>query len=81
MMKSLGKTDMGYSDKYGSFFGRALPNGDIAVLHAEEGEPATRLDAAVYPVGADVSARYEHPAGIVLTRADASAIGIEIEEG
>lgn len=68
-----------YSDKHGEFFGRINEDGNVDVLHVEDGSAATRLDASVYPVGSDVSARYEHPAGIVLTRDDATKLGIEIE--
>lgn len=70
---------MSYSDKYGEFFGRLNKNGSVDVLHVDSGEVATRLDATVYPVGSDFSARYEHPEGIVLSRADAEMLGIEIE--
>ena len=69
---------MAYTDQHGEFFGRTNENGNVDVLHAD-GSAATRLDASVYPVGSDVSARYEHPAGIVLTRADADRLGLEIE--
>jgi hypothetical protein len=82
-----------YSDKYGQFFGRLDERGNVTVLHVEDGLPATRLDASVYPVIADatddgelanwrsssLSARYEFPEGIVLSRADADKLGIEIE--
>lgn len=64
----------------GTFFGRLDDNGNVVVLHVEDGAAATRLDASVYPVNSDLSARYEHAAGIVLTRADALRIGIKIEE-
>lgn len=70
---------MTYSDQHGEFFGRINDAGNVDVLHVEDGAAATRLDAGVYPVGSDVSARYEHPAGIVLSRADADKLGIEIE--
>lgn len=70
---------MSYADKHGSFFGRINEDGNVDVLHAEDGMAATRLDASVYPVGSDVSARYEHPAGIVLTRDDAAKLAIDIE--
>lgn len=70
---------MSYQDKFGSFFGRINADGDVNVLHVGDGEFATRLDASVYPVGSDVSARYEHPNGIVLTAEDASKLGIDIE--
>ncbi len=70
---------MTYSDKHGEFFGRINQDGNVDVLHVADGAAATRLDASVYPVGSDVSARYEHPDGIVLTRDDAAKLGIEIE--
>lgn len=67
-----------YSDTHGEFFGRINEEGNVDVLHID-GAAATRLDASVYPIGSDVSARYEHPAGIVLSRTDAERLGIEIE--
>jgi len=67
-----------YTDKNGTFFGLINEDGDIVVLH-DNGEPATRLDANVYPIGSAVTARYEHAAGIVLTKSDARRIGIEAE--
>ena len=69
---------MTYSDQYGEFFGRKTETG-ILILHIDDGEPATRLDASVYPVGASLSTLYEHPEGIILTPDDASRLGIEIE--
>jgi hypothetical protein len=68
-----------YTDQYGSFFGRLNDDDDVIVLH-ETGEVATRLDVNVYPVGSQLSARYEHAAGIVLTREDAAKLRFEIEE-
>jgi hypothetical protein len=52
----------------------------VAILHADTGEAATRLDTGVYPVGSWMSARYERPEGIILTTRDAKAIGIKIED-
>ena len=78
---------MTYSDKHGEFFGRINENGDVAVFH-ESGEAATRMDCNLFVVDSDGSegvryakldARYEHPDGIVITRADAAKIGLEIE--
>jgi hypothetical protein len=69
-----------YSDKHGEFFGRINELGNVDVLHVEDGAVATRIDANVYPVGSTVSARYEHPTGIVLSRFDAAALGIMIDE-
>jgi len=69
-----------YADKYGSFFGRYDDDGNVIVLYVKDGSQATRLDASVYPVGSELSARYEHPEGIILTPHDAEKLGIEIEE-
>jgi hypothetical protein len=63
-----------------AIFGRINDAGNVAVFHAESGEPVTQLDAAVYPVGSNLSARYEHPRGIVLSRSDAARIGVEVED-
>ena len=60
-------------------FGRIDKNGNVAVLWKEDGEPVTRMDANVYPVDSDLSVRYEHPEGIVLSVEDAEKIGIDIE--
>lgn len=59
-------------------FYRINDDGNAIILH-ESGEMVTRIDANVYPVGSDLSARYEHPEGIVLTIADAEKLGIEVE--
>ena len=69
-----------YADKYGSFFGRYDDDGNVIVLHIKDGTEATELDASVYPVGSELSARYEHPEGITLRPHDAEKLGIEIEE-
>ena len=60
-------------------FGRIRDDGNIDILYASDGAPVTRIDADVYPVESTLSARYEHPRGIVLTREDAESLGIEIE--
>ncbi len=80
---------MSYRDKYGEFFGRYDAHGNVMVMHVEDGSPATRLDASVYPVQylgenactrtGDLSARYEHPNGITLTPEDAACLDLEIE--
>ena len=75
---------------YHRVFGRLNDDGNVDVLTIT-GEAATTLrDAteltrpqdvtAVYPVGASSSCAHEHPEGIVLSRADAVRLGIEIEE-
>jgi hypothetical protein len=69
------------SDERIEVFGRALEDGTIAVLHMSTGEPVTRMDVdQVYLVGSQQSVKYEHPAGIRLTRADAERMGLFIEE-
>lgn len=60
-------------------FGRVTAEGNVAILVAETGEAVTRLDANVYPIGSDLSARYEHPAGIVLSADDAAKLGVVVE--
>jgi hypothetical protein len=80
---------MTYSDKYGTFFGRLDEHGNVAVLHVEDGLPATRLADSVYPILYSTdrkhqrigsrSVRYEYRSGIVLTPRDAARLGIEVE--
>jgi hypothetical protein len=67
-----------YQDQHGEFFGRVNEDGNVDVLHAD-GSAATRMDCSVYPIGSDVSARYEHPAGITISQDDAKRIGLDIE--
>ena len=59
-------------------FYRTDTDGNAVILN-DNGTAVTRIDADVYPVGSDLSARYGHPEGIVLTVADAQKIGIEAE--
>ena len=55
-----------------------------AIIFDESGENVTRLDLdefpLIWPVYSDVSAYYEHPAGLLLTVNDAERIGIHNEE-
>jgi len=60
-------------------FGRQTEEG-VEVLYAKDGEPVTSLDENVYPIGSEVSARYEHAEGIILYMEDAEKLGIEIED-
>ena len=62
-----------------TLFGRINENGNVTVFETD-GSTATRVDANVYPVGSNLSARYEHAEGIELTVADAEKIGLMIEE-
>ena len=59
-------------------FYRVDENGNAVVFH-DSGEVVTKIDASVYPVDSDFSARYEHPNGIVLTVADSEKVGIKSE--
>jgi hypothetical protein len=64
--------------KFSDTFGRVRTDGNINILYAAEGDVVTSMDANVYPVGSVLSTRYERPEGIVLTRADAESLGIQI---
>lgn len=59
-------------------FYRENDNGD-AVIFNSDGSVATKIDANVYPIGSNLSARYEHASGIILAVSDAEEIGIEEE--
>lgn len=59
-------------------YGRTNADGNISVWSASTGAAVTFMPADVKPVGSQLSARKNHPKGIVLTRADALAIGLEI---
>lgn len=52
--------------------------GRIAILDASTGEAITRIDADQYPIDSDLSTRYEHPGGIVLSLDTARRAGITI---
>lgn len=60
-------------------FGRTNEAGDVELFEITDGDRATRLNADVYPVGSQLSTRYEHAEGITITRDDAERLGIEIE--
>ncbi len=60
-------------------FGRITDSGDVALFHREDGADVTSLDENIYPVGSELSTRYEHPKGIILSADDAEKLGIEIE--
>lgn len=61
-----------------NLFYRLDDDGNARIYHAD-GSPVTRIDADVYPVGSNVSARYDHASGIVLTVADARTLRITEE--
>ena len=71
---------MTFRDETDAIFGRLDDDGNILVLYETDGLAVTRIDANVYSVGSELSARYEHPGGIVLSRADADTLGIDIED-
>jgi hypothetical protein len=66
-----------------NIFGRINDDGNVAILYADDGSAVTQLTDGehplLWPVDSDVSAYYEHPNGIILTREDADKLGIEIE--
>ena len=70
-------------DDIDEIFGRIGQAGNVALVYGIDAHPVTRLPETitptVWPVGSDLSAYYEHAAGIVLTAEDASRIGVEIE--
>ncbi len=66
------------SNGVNNYFYRINTDGN-AVIFTEDGEYVTRIDANVYPVGSSLSARYDHPEGIVLTINDAEMLGISEE--
>jgi len=70
---------MAYRDELDTIIGRKNNDGTISLIYSGDGEAVTRINEDVYPVGSALSARYEHPRGIVLTREDAIKLGIEIE--
>jgi hypothetical protein len=75
---------MTQTQKFNDIFGRIRDDDNVDILYVDEGEIVTCLDADVVPVGSCLSARHHrdaHAKGIVLTRADANTLGIEIEDG
>ena len=71
--------DEGRRLEEGIMFYRENTTGNAQIFE-DDGDVATRIDADVYPVGSDTSARYEHPEGIILTVADAETLGIGPED-
>jgi len=74
------EVSMSRRDEFDQMFYRVDSNGNAVILYVDDGTAVTRIDANVYPVDSDLSARYEHAEGIVLTVADAQKIGIEAEQ-
>jgi len=59
------------------FFYRTDEDGNAVILHKNDGSAVTQIAADVYPIGSVLSARYEHPTGIVLSLDDARKLGID----
>jgi hypothetical protein len=59
-------------------FYRINENGNAQIFE-NDGDIVTRIDANVYPVDSQLSTRYEHASGIVLTIEDAEKLGIHAE--
>ena len=68
-----------YRDDIDEMFYRINEDGNAVILYSADGSAVCRLDEDVYPIGSELSARYEHPEGIVLSVSDAKAIGIPEE--
>lgn len=64
-----------------NIFGRINNDNNVDLFHAS-GEFVTSITvtgAPLWPVDSDICSEYEHPNGIVITRADAERLCIEIE--
>lgn len=60
-------------------FGRTVENG-VLLCWRDSGEVVTALEKNMplaWPVDSDLSAHYEHPEGIILSKEDAESLGIE----
>lgn len=62
-------------------FGRIDENGDISILHSEDGVAVTRLLAqtTIYPINSTFSCAYDHPGGIKISLKDSKKIGLPIK--
>ena len=58
-----------------NLFYRIDKNGNAVIF--EDDDVCTRIDANIYPIGSAMSARYEHPGGIILSVEDAESLGIK----
>lgn len=66
-----------------TIFARRIPgHPNLVRLLDEDGNTVTQLadGGALYPLGSELSARYEHPGGIIITVSEALELGIEIED-
>lgn len=62
-----------------NIFYRLDTNGHAHILHEDDGSPVTRLPGT-NPINSDLDGAYEHPEGVVLTEADAIALGLETDD-
>ena len=60
-------------------FARKRDDGNFDILEIEDGEAVTQIDINEYPVGSELSVKYEHPAGIIFTLEQVLKNNIEIE--
>lgn len=60
-------------------FARKTDDGNYLIAYVADGAPVTKLDINIYPVESNMSAKYEHPEGIILTEEDVKKLGIIIE--
>ena len=58
-------------------FARKNVDGNYDIFE-NDGSVVTKINANVYPVGSNFSARYEHADGIVLTADDVDKLNIQI---
>ncbi len=70
---------MPYRDETDEIFGRLNDDGNVMLMHVEDGSDVCQLNENVYPVGSELSARHNHAEGIVLAPGDTEKLGIEIE--
>lgn len=65
--------------RYDKLFARKRTDENYDILFEKDGESVTQLDYNEYPVGSELSVRYEHPEGIVFTAEQVAKNNIEIE--
>jgi hypothetical protein len=75
----MGPDDLFYDERGVGFYAVRVGRGLVKILE-EDGSPATRVEARLWPVGSQFSSRYDHPEGIFLLAKDARRAGIPIEE-
>lgn len=64
-----------------NIFARKRKDRDYDILYTDDGDiKVTRIDANVYPVGSNKSAKYEFLEGNVLSKGDVKKLKLDIEE-